>query len=60
MLRSFIPLAVVCVTSSMSLIYGVRYLIPAFIVAAMTFYDLRSEPSATKDAGRALLAGSGG
>jgi hypothetical protein len=46
MLRNFVPLAVVCVASSISLVYGVRYLIPAFIVAVMNFCELRSEFSA--------------
>jgi hypothetical protein len=46
MLRNFIPIAVVCVASSMSLVYGVRYLIPAFIVGVMNFWELRSELAA--------------
>jgi hypothetical protein len=46
MLRNFIPVAIVCVASSMSLVYGVRYLIPAFIVAVMNFWELRSELAA--------------
>jgi hypothetical protein len=46
MLRNFVPIAVVCVAGSMSLVYGVRYLIPAFIVAVMNFRELHSELAA--------------
>jgi len=58
MVRTFIPLSVVCVVSLLSFIYGVLYsarplfVIPALIIAVMTFYELRSELVAAKDAGR--------
>jgi hypothetical protein len=51
MLRIFILLSVVFVTSLLSLIYGVRYLIPALVVAGLASYELHSELSGTKDAG---------
>jgi hypothetical protein len=52
MLRIFILLSVVFVPSLLSLIYGVRYLIPALVVAGLASYELHSELSATKDADR--------
>ena len=52
MLRICILLSLVCVASLLSLIYGVRYLIPALVVAAMTLYKLHGKLVATNDAGR--------
>jgi len=40
MQRTFIPLSVVFVTSLLSLAYGVRYLIPALVVAGLASYEL--------------------
>ena len=51
MLRVFILLSVVFVTSLLSLMYGVRHLIPALVVAGLASYELHSELGATKDAG---------
>jgi hypothetical protein len=44
--------SVVFVTSLLSLIYGVRYWLPALVVAGLASYDLHSELSASKDADR--------
>ena len=52
MLRICILLSVVCVASLLSLVYGVRYLIPALVVAAMTLYELHGKLVATNNAGR--------
>ena len=40
MQQTFIPLSVVFVTSLLSLAYGVRYLIPALVVAGLASYEL--------------------
>jgi hypothetical protein len=61
MLQSFIPLSVVCIASLLSVAYGILhharplFVIPALIIAVMTFYELCRDLLATKDASRSEL-----
>ena len=48
MLRVFILLSVVFVTSLLSLMYGVRHLIPALVVAGLASYELHSATNADR------------